>query len=144
MIKIPKNNVFDSWLKNLEKLGPSESSVLVVLYNSSQFRNEEKLDELMVEISGQTVDTLYSNPRFLYTLKQLKIQNDFDLNTTGFFDPEGHSIVLVRNFESNFDKNKANYLFNKCKNSIIIFFQADHLDNFDPDFIEDYCTVVIP
>lgn len=133
MIQNPK---FETWLKDLAKLGPSESSVLIILHS---FKNIEDLEWLMVEISGQIIDVVYKTPRNLNPVKI--ISDDFDL----FFNTsiKKDSIVLIKNFIQPFNRNKAEYLFKACKNNIIIFFQQDHLDNFDPEFIEDYCTVVI-
>lgn len=132
-----QNPKFENWLKDLTKLGPSESSVLIIL--SSDFKNIEKLEDLMVEVSERIIDTIYKTT---YNSNKVKIiSDDFDL----FFNtsPKKESIILIKNFIQPFNKNKAKYLFDKCKYNIIIFFQQDHLDNFDPDFIEDYCTVVI-
>jgi len=133
MLNNPK---FETWLKDLAKLGPSESSVLIILHT---FKNVEQLEDLMTEISGQVIDVAYRTPR---NLNQIKIiSDDFDL----FFNTsiKKDSIVLIKNFIQPFNRNKAEYLFKRCTNNIIIFFQQDHLDNFDPEFIEDYCTVII-
>ena len=121
MLNNPK---LETWLKDLAKLGPSESSVLIIVYGNNV--NKEELEQ---EIVWEQI-----KPFMSVSYSENEIPSEQVTESL---------LVIIDGFINSFSSREYKQLFNACSHNVIIFFQQDHLDNFDPEFIEDYCTVII-
>lgn len=127
---ITENNEFKKWLKNLEKLGAPESSVLFVIYGENTAK-----EKLVEEIT-------YSIWNLINKSKTMNIEI-FIKNNLPKYEIE-NKLIIIDNFTEPFSLEKANQLFAVCPQNIIVFLQQEkHIDNIDPDFIDNYCTVVV-
>jgi hypothetical protein len=116
-------NEFDKWLKNLKKLGPQESPVLIV--------NSKCIKEY-----SEIVNQIYSvYPHWIKHFTHNKFPEDGSIGST--------NIIIFVNYTEPFTSELGNKLFDICKSNVIIFLQ-DEIENFDPEFLENYCTVYSP
>lgn len=110
--------VYTKWLLDLKKIGPSESSILVIQGKKNQLV-EEKVTR---DIEGSFI--VYSKNRLP---DKVCCQDE---------------TIIISNYTNKFTKEIGNHLLNNCPQNIIVFFQEGLLDNFDDEFLENYCTVI--
>jgi len=121
-IENSKNRIFDKWLKNLQKLGPQESSVLIV---------ESKCTKEWSELANKITSIMNKSWIKHFTHNKFPEKDQYIKPT---------DIIIFVNYTEPFTSETGNKLFDICKSNIIIFFQND-ISNFDTEFLESYCTV---
>jgi len=117
------NENFNKWLRNLHKLGPQESSILVV---ESQCMKEWS------ELANKVASLMNKSWIKHFTHNKFPEENQ-NISST--------DIIIFVNYTKPFTPELGKKLFDICKSNIIIFFQND-ISNFDTEFLESYCTVI--
>lgn len=124
---------YEKWLKNLNKLGPTESSILIVLVQSKTGRgfqidtDKKKAKEIISEV--QSIIGQVSKPIY------------FKDNRLPQKDLKENEICVICNYTHRFSNEIGNQLLKHTSKNVIIIFQHNLLDN--PEFLDNFCTIVV-